>query len=99
MSVCGLPGSLSWTLRVPVRAPVAVGVKLTVIIQVPPLAATEAQPEDGDAVKSCLSAPVIDTAETEAAVVGFWLVRVTVAVAVLPTVTVPKLTGEGERVT
>ena len=36
-TVCGLPLALSVTDRVPLRVPVAVGVKLTLILQLAPL--------------------------------------------------------------
>ena len=41
LAVCGLPVALSVTVTVPVREPAAVGVKVTLIEQLPP-AATEA---------------------------------------------------------
>jgi hypothetical protein len=36
LAVCGLPAALSVTLTVPLRDPVAVGVKVTWIVQLPP---------------------------------------------------------------
>jgi hypothetical protein len=39
-TVCGLVVALSLSVRVPVRVPVAVGVNVTLMVQVPPLAAT-----------------------------------------------------------
>jgi hypothetical protein len=42
-SVCGLPLSESVALKVPVREPDAAGVKVTPIVQVPPLAAIDVQ--------------------------------------------------------
>ena len=39
--VCGLPDALSVMLTLPVRVPVAVGVKVTLMLQLPP-AATDA---------------------------------------------------------
>ncbi len=42
VTACGLPGALSEIVIAPVRAPVAVGVKVTLIMQVPPPAATVA---------------------------------------------------------
>src|SRR5438094_714804 len=35
LAVCGLPAALSATLRVPLRAPAAVGVNVTLMVQVP----------------------------------------------------------------
>ena len=43
-SVCGLPLSESVTLNVPVLEPVAAGVNVTLMVQVPPLAAIDVQP-------------------------------------------------------
>jgi hypothetical protein len=43
-SVCGLPGALSVTLRVPLRAPPAVGVNVTLIVQLLPAARLVPQP-------------------------------------------------------
>jgi hypothetical protein len=99
LSVCGLPASLSFTLRIPLRAPIAVGLKFTVIVQVPPLAATDPHPVEADAMKSFLSVPEIDTVDTDTESAGLWLVSVTVAEEVVPTATVPKPTGDGESVT
>jgi hypothetical protein len=36
--VCGLPPALSVSVRLPERAPIAVGVKITLITQLPPAA-------------------------------------------------------------
>lgn len=41
VTVCGLPAELSLTLSNPVRAPVAVGLNITFIVQSLPRAATE----------------------------------------------------------
>jgi hypothetical protein len=43
LTACGLPDALSVTLSVPVRAPVAVGVKVTLIVQLDP--AVNADPQ------------------------------------------------------
>jgi type III secretory pathway component EscR len=68
MSVCGLPLSVSVTVSVPVLEPFAEGVKVTVIVQVPPFPATEVHPLLCT-LKSPLFAPVIVTAETVTVVV------------------------------
>src|SRR5215472_13188435 len=36
LAICGLPGALSVTVRSPFRAPIAVGVKVTLIVQLAP---------------------------------------------------------------
>jgi hypothetical protein len=64
-SVCGLPGALSATFIVAVRAPVALGVKVTFITHVPLVAAsTEFAVQvvvPGTMAKSAAFAPVIVT--------------------------------------
>ena len=57
-SVCGLPLSESVTLNVPVLEPVAAGVNVTLMVQVPPLAAIDVQPLLWT-LKSPLFVPVI----------------------------------------
>ena len=42
-AVCGLPRSLSLIVRIPLRAPSAFGLKVTVMVQVPPLLGTDEQ--------------------------------------------------------
>ena len=62
LMVCGLPAALSEMLTAAVRVPVAVGVNVTAIVQLPP-AATEA-PQVLVSAKSPGLAPVIATPET-----------------------------------
>jgi hypothetical protein len=60
-TVCGLPGALSVIVRAADRAPAAVGLKVTLIVQVAP-AATDV-PQVLTAVKSVLLAPAITLAD------------------------------------
>lgn len=99
-SVCGLPGALSATLRLAVRAPVALGLKITLmvhvpfgasavlLVQVPPLAMLKS-----DRLLPVTEMPLRVTVELPV------LVAVAdIAELALPTVTVPKLRpAEGVR--
>jgi len=62
VTVCGLPVALSATESVAVRAPLVVGVNVTVMEQVPPLAATFELVEQVlvEMAKSPLFVPVIE---------------------------------------
>jgi len=91
---CGLPGALSVTLKDALRAPVAVGLNVTLKVQLAP-AAKEA-PQVCVCKKFPALVPVIAIELIVSAAVPT-LVRVTVLAAlVVPTVTVPKLKLVGD---
>jgi hypothetical protein len=56
VTVCGLPEALSVSVSVPVRAPLAVGVNVTLIVQLPPAAIVEG--ESGQ-LFVCAKSPVL----------------------------------------
>ena len=95
-AVWGLLLALSATLKVALRAPVAAGVKVTLIVQFPPTATLEPQ------VLVCAKSPGLVPvkpmlAMVNAAPLGFESVT-TLAALVVPTLWPPKSgTGEGER--
>src|SRR4029077_5043120 len=71
-AVCGLPGALSVTLKVAVRWPGAVGLKVTLEVQLVPTASKAGQLFACE--KSPMSVPVIPTAEMfRGAVPVFWI--------------------------
>jgi hypothetical protein len=91
-TTCGLLFALSVIVRVPVRLPVAVGVKVTLIVQFPP-AATEAPH-----VFVCPKSPETTIEETLKAV-GRLFVNVTVfAVLEVPTASFPNDNDAGVAV-
>jgi hypothetical protein len=93
-TVCGLPGALSVTERVPLRLPVALGVKVTLTVQLAP--AANELPQVLVSAKSPALVPVIAMPVMLKVVVPT-LVRVTVfAGLVVPTATEPKSKLVGE---
>ena len=99
LSTCGLPVSLSFTVMSATRAPFAAGLKVTVIVQVPPLAGTDEQLAPNWVVKSLASVPDMVAEVTATAAEGLLLVSVTGSADDVPTVTDPKASGEGDSVT
>lgn len=98
LTVCGLPPPLSATLTEAVSVPSARGVKVTVIVQVPPIGTLE--PQVLLSLKSLAFAPVMLMPVMESAFLVLLFVRVVVCAALLlPTETVPKLRLEGESET
>ncbi len=99
VSVWGLPESVSVTFSVPAREPVAPGVKVSVIVHVPPLPATTADVHKLLVMaKSPASVPVIVTVSMVTEVVPLFVKVTVTGVLVLPTATLPKDAGEGESV-
>jgi len=82
VACCGLPLASSLTLRVPLRAPTALGVKVTVSVQLPPAAKLLGQ------LLWLVKSPLLDTALIFSAEPPL-LVSVTVCEAVFPRVTLP----------
>lgn len=74
LTVCGLPAALSVTVRLALREPTAVGVKVTLIVQCAP--AAKEGPQSVVLVKSSASVPVMSMLEIVNPV-GAPLVRVT----------------------
>lgn len=100
-AVCGLLASLSETLSVADSAPAKLGVKVMVIVQVPPLAATV--PGDAGQVvvkpKSAAFAPVIDTTILLSATSELLLNVIACGRLGVPTVRLPKFNDVGVRET
>jgi hypothetical protein len=91
--ICGLLGALSVRVRVPARAPAAVGVNFTLMVQLDPTAIelpqvpTPAKPKSP--VKAALNATVA---------VLLFVAVMNCAALLVPTVWLPKLNDVGERV-
>lgn len=91
LAVCGLPAALSVTVNVPLRAPEAVGAKLTLIVQLPPTAKEEPQ------LFVWVKSPLVAILVMESAAVPL-LDKVTVCAALLvPTLWLAKLRLTGVR--
>jgi hypothetical protein len=90
-TVCGLPGALSLTLKLPVRVPDAVGVNVTLMAQFPP--AARELPQLSVSAKSPL---VMMLVMVRVAVPVFDSVTVCAAL-VVPTVWLAKVSEVGER--
>src|SRR5208337_4226004 len=73
--------------------------KVTVIVQLPPLAGTDEQLAPSCVVKSLALVPDMVAEVTATAAEGLLLVRVTGSASDVPTVTDPKASGEGDSVT
>ena len=95
-SVCGLPWSLSVRLRLPVLAPFAPGVKVRLSVHVPPAASVVQLLVV--ITKSLLFVPVMAALVTVTEVVPLFVTVTVIGALVVPTVWVPKLTGDGDRV-
>src|SRR5260221_6529155 len=88
-TVAGLPGALLAMLSVPVREPVAVGVKVTLTVQDAPAARVVPQ------LLVCAKSPVAENEETDAAVPPVLLTVTACEPLVEPTVWLPKDTLDG----
>ena len=89
----GLPPPLSLTLNVPVRVPMAVGVKNTLMVQDAPTAKDEPQ------VWLCAKSPLVEMPEKANAVVP-WLVTVTgLELLIVPTSWAAKVRLDGDKPT
>lgn len=89
---CGLLGALSVSVRVPVRAPVAVGVNFTLMVQLDPTAMELPQVP----VPAKLKSPVKAALNATVAVLLFVAVM-NCAALLVPTVWLPKLNDVGDR--
>ena len=95
-TVCGLLGELSVRVRVPVRVPSAVGVKVTMILQLFPVARV---PPQGFVLGARAKSPFVVMLLMLSVTVPV-LVRVTaLAAPVAPTTTVPHVSDDGVTVT
>jgi len=97
-TVCGLPPPLSVTLTEAERAPSASGVKVAVIVQLPPAGTLD--PQVLVSLKSLVFAPVRPMLVMESPFLVLVFVKVIVCSALLlPTAIVPKLRLDGENET
>jgi hypothetical protein len=92
-TVCGLPLALSFTVSVPVLAPVAVGVKVTSIVQLAPAATLAPH------VLVCAKSPLIPMLPIVSAVLAVLLRLIACAPLLVPTNWFPNDRGLGDRVT
>ena len=96
-AVCGLPAALSFTVRAPVRDPVAVGWKYTVTVQ--NFAAANVLGGTGHLLVLIWKSPLVVMLEIVSALVSAFLTVNVFVALVPPTGSLPKLALVGFRVT